>query len=107
MASNTKIYNGSDSAVVLDGYGRKSLGPGQSAYVDDSVDEVLKKLGSLPADVTVTSVVADRLAALEARAGFAVMDNIPSSTQEVSPTVAEFNALLDALKAAGLMTPDA
>lgn len=34
------------------------------------------------------------------------MANQASSTQETSPTVAEFNALLDKLKAAGLMTAD-
>lgn len=32
--------------------------------------------------------------------------NIPDSTEETSPTTAQFNALLAALKAAGLMVAD-
>lgn len=36
-----------------------------------------------------------------------VAANLPASTEAVSPTTAEFNALLAALKTAGLMAPDA
>lgn len=35
-----------------------------------------------------------------------VASNVPQSTETTTPTVAEFNALLTALKNAGLMTPD-
>lgn len=36
----------------------------------------------------------------------ALVENIPASKEATSPTTAEFNALLEALKDAGIMQPD-
>lgn len=112
----TKITNGTEANVVMHDLGHVLLTPGASITVDLSLSEVQRRVGGLgltvedPSAAGVTVSLTDletAVADLEARPAFTVMDNIASSTQETAPTTAEFNALLDALKGAGLMTPDA
>jgi hypothetical protein len=70
----------------------KALDARQGKALKDTIDALALTVDGIAGDV---AEIDGRMAA-----------NIPDSTEETSPTTAQFNALLAALKAAGLMVAD-
>lgn len=91
---------------AIDGVGEDNVGDGlafDSGVISVSVGEGLE----IDGDGAVAAVVGDGLEIGEDNEiKVTAAANVAASTQETSPTVAEFNALLAALKAAKLMEPD-
>jgi len=120
VAQGTKIYlNSSQKATTtatentLAGYAAAPVGVGDT--------QVLIKLNAADSDLDTVIAVVDNLtstsetSALSAKQGKVLKDAIDAKTaanqaasvETTNPTVAEFNALLAKLKAAGLMAADA